>query len=158
MRDNFDSDGELVRPKVHNWRKDKRPPHVFSNKEFLKLRWEWYAKLDAEGFQDIEYFSRSNGETVPVMDGPSAIDLLKNQEKWGDSKTVYYTLCEAHTWNVAETYGKSSDQLRVWKIHCEGYGSHTVAKRTGLPVMWCRLFVRRETQRMYTENARSSDD
>lgn len=158
MSVNFDSDCELIYPKIHNWQRDKPPATCFSNKAFLAERWKWYKKLEQEGFQDIEYFSRKTGEALPLMDGMGPIDLKKNYEKFGNSKSIYYTAAEAHASNVEETYGYYSEQAKVWRIHVRGFGSNTVSRRLELPHQWVHRFVKREAARMWDLRAQEELD
>lgn len=148
MSVNFDTDGELVQP-MHNWRRDIPPPKCFSNKAFLAERWEWYRKLEKEGFTDIEYFSRASGEALPLMDGMSHMDLQKNYLRFGSSKTTHYTAAEAHLSNVVDTYGKGSDQAKVWKEHITGFGSNTVSRKLSMDYLWVHRFTKRESARMW---------
>jgi hypothetical protein len=101
---------------------------VFQSKEFLKQRWEWYDKLKAEGFNDIEFHVRSTGEPMPMLNGMNTTDMMKMLTRWGGSKVEYYRLAEQQLRKLARKYGKKSWQYKAWKIHSEGHGIRAIAK------------------------------
>lgn len=105
---------------------------IYKSKEFLKLRWEWYEKLKQSGFNDIEFHIRSNGDTMPMLNGMNVTDMMKMLTRWGGSKIEYYRLAEQQLTKIARKFGKRSWQYKAWKLHSEGSGIRTIMQKLGV--------------------------
>ena len=122
---------------------DKEGQHIVSrywkerhkDSDFLKLRDEWYAKLDEEGFEDIEYVNQKHGDLYTnMLAGPSVGDLHRSdQRKWNiHFSQEYYSRARVHYWDlrrqVEERYQriprKVKARLEAWELHAEGASFH----------------------------------
>jgi len=88
------------------------------SREFLRLQAEWYAKLKAEGFDDIEA-----GGRLPDVDYRNA--TLRDRE----AITAYFTVAGAY---VHVGHFEQEEHRDVWIFHAEGYSVREIAKRLGL--------------------------
>lgn len=102
---------------------------VYATDEFLKLRWEWYAKLKKSGFKDIEYQDQATGNPLPVLRGYSAMDAKRFYRA---DAAEYYRLAEHHILSVKKRYGASSWEVRAWEAHSLGYGVAKIYRRRRL--------------------------
>ena len=122
---------------------------VYKNKEFLKLRWEWYEKLKKSGFNDIEFHIRSSGDTMPMLNGMNATDMMKMLTRWGASKVEYYRLAEQQLAKVGKKFGKRSWQYKAWKIHSDGHGIRTITRLLGVTDGEARRLIRKQQAEIF---------
>lgn len=122
---------------------------VYKNKEFLKLRWEWYEKLKKSGFNDIEFHVRSNGDTMPMLNGMNATDMVKMLTRWGASKVEYYRLAEQQLAKVGKEFGTRSWQYKAWKIHSDGHGIRTITRLLGVTDGEARRLIRKQQAEIF---------
>jgi hypothetical protein len=110
-------------------------PHVANNLSMSstalrRLTREWYARLAAEGFDDLEY-GRENGP-LKVSGGREnrgidALQLESTREYF--SRASEYL--EANEWTDATLRG-------VWSLHCDGATLREVAKAYGRSRHWAQ--------------------
>lgn len=85
-----------------------------NNAEFVKLQQEWYAKLKAAGFKDIEYTRSVDGQAFDCALFADARSISPEQ----------YLEGEAY-WHRARSYlyeGEFKDDMEkaIWEAYCEG--------------------------------------
>lgn len=103
----------------------------YESEEFNKTQEEWYARLKATGFRDVEYKSEKEGQfcKMQVFDA----NLLKQQ---------YYDKCldlAAKKCND-KTIFKTPDEFKIYLDHAKGLNlreiQETLAKKISLVAIW----------------------
>lgn len=125
------------------WREKHRDP------AFIHQRDEWYAKLEADGFHDLEMTDKLTGEPSPhMLRGMSPGDLWRGLYK--PDAEEYYSHCRAHT-HCRGLQGRPVDR-HVWSLHAEGYSigriHRAIGQRYGLSPGRIKKVVDRENARM----------
>lgn len=118
----------------------------WTDPEFLELRDQWYAKLKAKGFEDIEIPDKLTGDFSPLMRGPSMGDLRRGLYK--PSTEEYYRCCRKHLWTMRERTHCPHDRLRIWELHSEGVSQSKIHQVTGFSLSRIRKVLKDENQRM----------
>lgn len=88
------------------------------------LKREWYAKLKAEGFQDVEYGSEDGPLRVANREnrgGVSADEL--------DATHEYYSRCTEFLYEHSFAEGRDRE---LWALHAEGVSIGDIALRLGM--------------------------
>lgn len=115
-----------------------------SRPEVLELRKEWYAKLKASGFKDIEHVDWSDGTSGNLLNGFSFMDAVRT---FTPEAMEYYR--QAEQWNHHLETTKSSAKLRkVWRLHSEGKSYRKIAAATGIDRVKVAGMIRKERERM----------
>lgn len=104
----------------------KKKPNIYlepgmSELDYKAIQKEWYKKLEAEGFEDIETFNKS-GEPNDILKKDVYVDFQKNPEKYAQTADYYryagQFLYEHKFTNLLE---KS-----IWEAHSEGLSSREI--------------------------------
>lgn len=86
----------------------------YKDPELQRQQREWYAKLAADGFNDIEQIDWATGDPKPLLRGMSQGDLARGLYKY--SSEEYYSAARAHVHRI-----KDRRTAHVWELHSEGY-------------------------------------
>lgn len=92
--------------------------------KFKKLQDKWYAKLEKEGFEDIEQ-KDGNLKVWHSQIFQNRRRKRSSPEAW-EAKTEYYILAE-HFLNLHKF--KSKQEQTIWQLHSEGVSYEKIAKR-----------------------------
>lgn len=118
----------------------------YEEREFLDLRDEWYAKLKAEGHQDIEIVDRITRQHGPLMHGPSMGDLRRGLYK--PETEEYYASCRKHLWRIKARPAVTHSRVRVWELYSEGYSAKRIATTTGYSQGYVNKVLKYEIKNM----------
>jgi hypothetical protein len=96
------------------------------DREFLKTQREWYRKLKASGFNDIE-ITGETGRVHPLLRSPGRLSEARTLTF--ESTLSYYMLAS----QFLHEHAFPNDTTReVWRLHCEGVTYRVIAAQ-------CRL-------------------
>lgn len=85
--------------------------------EYRDLRDEWYGRLEAEGFKDIEFIDRRHGGPGDYLRGVSAGDLRRNSRRIANVRETlaYYTAARARVHDLPPGLERG-----VWRMYADG--------------------------------------
>lgn len=105
--------------------KPKRRPtkttDLYSSAQFLELKKDWYEKLEAAGFTDIE---NANGTFKDADEDAQAKKTLVRAPDRAEALAEYYTEAER---GLASLVFDSWPERRIWIHHCAGLSVREVA-------------------------------
>jgi len=87
----------------------------YQDKKFVQLQKKWYAKLQKEGFADIETIG-PDGEPMHFLTSghgcyASNLDAFR---KWSPDKQRYYELARNHYWNMPDEDPERKDAFGLY--------------------------------------------
>lgn len=105
----------------------------FRTPNFLALRREWYARLAAEGFRDIEATDWTTGESKGLV----GISDSAVRRRYSSDDAHYFRLAG----EIAESPGLETPERwrAAWQLHADGAPYAEIARRMGV----CSRTVRR---------------
>lgn len=116
----------------------------YETKEFQKLEKEWYDKLKADGFVDIEY--RVAGKPGEFLVGPNPEYFLR---RYSPDKERYYELARQWLWYLrAKRPNPGKMVKRVWALHTEGKSIADICQATEYTRGQVARVVRQQKDRM----------
>lgn len=133
------------------------PDPGLTNKEYAKLQKQWYAKLEADGFKDLEWVDHKTGK------GHNS-DFLRGS--FGGGKR-YHAGRDLH-YRLASNYLMHCKNLRgynrfIWKLHSEGETYEDIVKqirkkyKKKVSVYKVYYDLKQLTERCYKWNARYNE-
>ncbi len=111
-----------------DWKKTKRrvrEPATFTKPEFLELKAEWYQKLRATGFKDLEYHYIEGDTTSALMTEP-----FSNLRKAYRPQTVFYF--QKAGWYLHHGTFKTPKEKRMWAQHVIGATHRAIGAQEGM--------------------------
>lgn len=105
--------------------------------DLVKLKKEWYAKLEEDGFKDLEYFD-SNMEPRDWMKGTSkfimTIPSMDEQSFVHEPSLVYQTTYDYY--HAAQSSSADKDfaddsHKQIWELYASGLSLRKIAKIVG---------------------------
>ena len=119
----------------------------YESKEFLKLRKQYYTKLQEAGFKDIEITDWKTGESGNLLRGFGHMDAVR---RWTPDRERYYQLARQKGHRLrSRKYSKEDRQ--VWRMHATGESFRGIERRTGVPRGRVSRIVKRIEQEMLSE-------
>lgn len=120
----------------------------FDGPEFKRLRAKWYAKLAAEGFEDIE----DDRENLKADTSRRRMEGRPEVEKLG--REAYYTRARHHLFGH---HWESPRERLVWALHCQGLGIRAIINETSWGFGFIRDSIRRQRVVMEATLAEEED-
>lgn len=119
----------------------------YQRPDFLKLRKEWYSKLEDDGFEDVEIIDWSTGEPYGCMEGISQADVCNT---YSPDKEEYYRLAEHWATRLAEDrpIRTNATERRVWELHSRAISEAKIGRRLGLSRNKVRKAIKRLREAM----------
>ena len=115
----------------------------YETPEFLALRREYYARLKADGFRDIENIDWKTGDSGNLLNGFGHMDAVR---RWSPESQRYYELARQKAATIrGPKYNK--DERRIWRMHAKGKSFRAIERETGIP----RARVSRTVKRIAKE-------
>jgi DNA-binding CsgD family transcriptional regulator len=119
----------------------------YQKKEFLRLRKEWYARLAADGFNDIEITDWASGDSQNFTLGLGNPTQLLRQKGWAASQEYYYQA--THYIHVLSSDPSVSERdRRVWALHADGVSMRRIAKEIGISTAYVGKIVKKHRTNM----------
>jgi hypothetical protein len=95
----------------------------YEDPDFVKLKKEWYDKLEEEGFQDAEshrWGPGGKGRPREMLNGHGSFSSQREFEKtYSEDKQRFYELCRQFYWYMWRR-GMRADRLQVWEQYAAG--------------------------------------
>ena len=93
--------------------------------EFVRLQREWYGKLKASGFKDIEYTRDVDGQAFDCALFADARSMTPEKFLEGEA---YWHRARSYLWE-----GSFEDELerQVWELYCDGETYRSICKKVG---------------------------
>lgn len=117
---------------------------VYHSREFCKLRDEWYRKLEAEGFYDIETTIEEINLSDTLLEKGDYNIRKQLTLALKSHKPDFYQMCERYledgTFNTIEH--------RVWELHIQGVPQKKIAEEVRKTYEQVRSIVRRTRKAM----------
>ncbi len=148
--------------------------------DFLKLRKEWYDKLEEKGFEDIEHIDWNDGSSGNLMDGFSHMDAVR---LYTPEAVEYYRAARAFNWVLAQpppkgvkkhpysdldclkkAWPKTKKRLgiakirKIWALHAEGSSISDIAKKLGETRPMISAITRELANKMWAATAEVDQD
>ena len=92
--------------------------------EFLALQDEWYAKLEAEGFRDIEPRQPGTCEAGLNLKGMSCGDLARGL--YQEDREDYYRWARQYAHEMP-----AGPARHIWRLHADGLGETVIYRALG---------------------------
>jgi hypothetical protein len=126
----------------------------YETEEFVRLQDEYYAKLEDEGFRDIEPRIKGTSIPGPNLSGMSAGDLARGLYR--PDAEDYYRWCRQHTHTMARGVDR-----HVWRLHADGTPKaqivRALGRRYGLSRGAVEKIIRREEEAMRSRMTEEHD-
>ena len=132
--------------------------------EYVKLRDQWYRRLKAQGFEDIEFgicaagvrelpwptgtVSSAKRRTARDVNVPVPIDEERSAADFHDNYT-YWALCRQFLNSQSRNRPKRRER-RVWALHCEGLKGREISRRLRLNKNTVQRILHRVEAAMWT--------
>lgn len=104
----------------------------YEQRDFLKLRKEWYAKLENEGFEDIEHTNWDTGKAGDKFKGGGFRSAGDVQRRFGWDKVRYYELASQRVWDMREEGCWTKEQIEIFELHSQGMTNKDIWKAMGV--------------------------
>ncbi len=136
-------------------RRKTRSKAWHEKKDFLKLKKDWYKKLEEDGFEDIELHNWKTGETFERTNGVSQADVVKTYSAEAEE---YYRLAAQFVWELEEEGEESEVAIAIWRLHADGVGYRRIAKMLKVARNKVEKTVPRLKKRMLQERVDNWDE
>lgn len=122
-----------------------REKKFYEKEDFLKLQQEWYAKLKATGWREIEHFDWKNkGEIGNLMNGFSLMDAVR---QYTPQQEEYYRLAMQYKTRVTKRLG-GTWQAKAWHLHADGASFREIGDKVGVHRRHVSKYIKEEARRM----------
>lgn len=99
-------------------KEDNKP--WYARRDFLRLRKEWYDKLEKSGFEDVEHTSWDTGEAGMQFKGGGFRSAGDVQRRFSWSKVRYYQLAAQRVWTMREEGCWDAEEIEIFDLHAQG--------------------------------------
>lgn len=117
---------------------------MYSSKEFLALKKEWYEKLRLSGFKDQEFHYRDGNTTFALVS--ESFSSLRAAYK---PQTVFYF--QKAGWYLYHGWFYNHREQKIWQGHCEGRTHREMAEELGMKRQNVTVIVKRVRKRMIAD-------
>lgn len=99
-------------------------------KDFLKLRKQWYAKLTKDGFHDAEHTDWTDGSALNLLNGNGNYSSGHDAARvYTPDKESYYTMMRQVAWDYKRRWG--AQRFEVVRLIGDGLSGKEIQSRTG---------------------------
>jgi hypothetical protein len=93
------------------------PLPVDASQKFADLQKQWYAKLETDGFEDIEWVNHSTGKG---QDSSYLRGSMQSGKPYHPGRDLYYQLASNYLQHCKNLRRNKSYNYFIWKLHTEG--------------------------------------
>lgn len=112
----------------------------FQDKDFLKLRKQWYAKLSRKGFKDIELTDWQTGEAWERTNGISQQDVCNTYSPEAERyyqvavhwvRVMAFRRCRRRAKRLGLPHVTRSLHVDIWREHADGTPYRAIGRKVG---------------------------
>jgi DNA-directed RNA polymerase specialized sigma24 family protein len=123
--------------------------------DFVKLQKEWYGKLKAAGFRDIERTRDVDGQ---AFDCALFTDTRHLTPETATESEEYWHLCRTWMHHSATFRTLKPQEQAIWELYCEGVTYREIVKQVGRPLTSVHNVIQRLRTRALGERGTLAED